>query len=376
MLTPPFCPNADCRNHTSLPFGKRWYHIAGRYETKVSGTVVRFKCLACGKTFSEQTFRLDYYVKKKLSYQRIFEHITNCGGLRATARIMGVNTQSITNRLGRIAHQGMALQAELLSGFTPSEDLVTDGFESFVSDQYQPNNIHLLVGKSSQFLFTYDFSHLKRKGRMTDYQKAERERRENAYIRERRSISHSFEEIADVVEEFAQRREGEESCLYSDKRNEYAQVLAKSQVLQALSERGLFHHLTISSELKRTIHNPLFAVNYYDRELRKDNADHVRETVRFSRNVNNALERIAVYQLYHNFFKPFRVADKELKHFTHAEMAGIPREWMQQSLEGLFTMRKFFSHVKLNWSQMRVWSRLTGNLDRFDGVYFPEYVWM
>ena len=376
MLIPPFCPNSDCSNHTALPFNKRWYHIAGRYETKAFGIVVRFKCLTCGKTFSEQTFRLDYYVKKKLSYQRIFEHITNCGGLRATARIMGVNAQSITNRLGRLARQGMALQAELLSGFTPGEDLVTDGFESFVADQYQPNNIHLLVGKNSQFLFTYDLSHLKRKGRMTDFQKAERERRERENIRTRRSISQSFGEIARMVEEYAQRRKGEVTCLYSDKKKEYAQVLAGSQVLRKLSEGGLFHHFTISSELKRTIHNPLFAVNYYDRELRKDNADHVRETVRFSRNVNNALERIAVYQLYHNFFKPYRVADKELKRFTHAEMAGVPREWMRQGLEEIFTMRKFFSHVDLNRSQMLVWSRSIGNLDRFDGGYFPKYVWM
>src|SRR6056297_3275970 len=123
MLTPPFCPNSDCRNHTSLPFTKRWYHIAGRYETKVSGTVVRFKCLACGKTFSEQTFRLDYCVKRKLSYQQIFEHLTNCGGIRATARILGVNHPAITNRIGRIARQAMALQAELLSAFTPHEHL-------------------------------------------------------------------------------------------------------------------------------------------------------------------------------------------------------------------------------------------------------------
>ncbi len=376
MLIPPFCPNSNCTNHTSLPFRKRWYHIAGRYETKVSGTVVRFKCLACGKTFSEQTFRLDYYVKRKLSYQRIFEHLTNCGGIRATARILGVNHPAITNRIGRIARQAMALQAELLSGFTPHEHLVTDGFESFVSDQYQPNNIHLLVGKDSQFLFSYDLSHLKRKGRMTDFQKAERERRERENLRERRSISQSFGEIADMVEEFALRREGKLTCLYSDKKIEYIQVLAQSQVLRKLSERGLFHHLTISSELKRTVHNPLFAVNYYDRELRKDNADHVRETVRFSRNVNNSLERIAVYQLYHNFFKPYRVADKELKHYTHAEMAGMSSKRLAQSMQGIFSMRKFFSHVKLNWSQMIVWARMTGTLDKFDGVYFPEYVWM
>ena len=378
MLIPPFCPYAECSNHTSLPFKTRWYHIAGRYHTKVYGTVVRFKCLNCGRTFSEQTFRLDYYVKKRLSYRQIFNHITNCGGLRATARIMGVNHQSITNRLMRLAHQGMALQAELLSGFTPNEHLVTDGFESFVSDQYQPNNIHLLVGKDSQFLYTFDFSHLKRKGCMTEFQKAERERREQHYIRERRTISNSFKEIADVIEELAVRRKGKgkETWLFSDMRQEYRQVLAASPVLQELSEQNLFCHITISSKLKRTIHNPLFAVNYYDRELRKDNADHVRETVRFSRNVNNMLERSVVYEMQHNYVKPFRVADQKLKHITHAEVAGMSRERIEQSMEDIFTMRKFFSHVKLNWSQMLVWTRMIGTLDKHDGVYLPKYVWM
>src|SRR6056297_3179281 len=200
MLIPPFCPYAECSNHTSLPFKTRWYHIAGRYHTKVYGTVVRFKCLACGRTFSEQTFRLDYYVKQRLSYRQIFNHITNCGGLRATARIMGVNHQSITNRLMRLAHQGMALQAELLSGFTPNEHLVTDGFESFVTDQYQPNNIHLLVGSDSQFLYAFDYAHIRRKGSMTERQKRERALREASYPRKRISISDSFRHIVLEIE--------------------------------------------------------------------------------------------------------------------------------------------------------------------------------
>lgn len=90
-----------------------------------------------------------------------------------------------------------------------------------------------------------------------------------------------------------------------------------------MSERNRFYHLTFSSELKRRILNSLFSVSCYDREVRKDNAYHVRETVRFSRNVNSALERFAVYQLYHNYFKPFRIAHKDKKLYTHAEAAGF-----------------------------------------------------
>jgi transposase-like protein len=380
MLIPPFCPNADCPYHTDPPVHEQWFHLAGTYDTKAFGTVTRFRCQSCGKTFGEQTFRLDYYAKRKLSYQQIFQHLTNCGGIRATARIFGVHHSAITNRIGRMARQSMALQAELLAGFTPNEALVTDGFESFVSDQYQPNNFNLLVGKWSQFLFGYDYSHLRRKGRMTEQQKEERKLREATYIRECRTISQSFRQIVDMVEQFAQRRaaHGEATCLYSDEKQEYPRVLAESYVLQALAKEKKFFHYTCSSKMERTTENPLFAVNYYDRELRKDNADHVRETVRFSRNVNNALERFAVYQLYHNFFKSYRVDHVEKRYYTHGEAAGIDGRLIRENLRDIFTMRRFFTHVKLklSWSQLIIWARMTGTLDKHDGVFWPKYVWM
>ncbi|MDZ7793798.1 MAG: hypothetical protein U5P10_08965 [Spirochaetia bacterium] len=48
----------------------------------------------------------------------------------------------------------------------------------------------------------------------------------------------------------------------------------------------------------------------------------------------------------------------------------------QEGLRGIFTMRKFYTHVKLNWSQLMVLARMTGTLDKFDGMYWPKYVWM
>ena len=45
----------------------------------------------------------------------------------------------------------------------------------------------------------------------------------------------------------------------------------------------------VSGKAARTKNNRLFAVNYLDREIRKDNASHVRETVQFSRNGNSRM---------------------------------------------------------------------------------------
>ena len=103
---------------------------------------------SCGTRFSSQTFSLDYGVKKKLSYQEIFHHITSSGsGIRALARLLGVTDKVITHRIGRLAirHRSSCLTPRE----TPlQEDLTADGFESFTQSQYYPNNIHLLVGKS------------------------------------------------------------------------------------------------------------------------------------------------------------------------------------------------------------------------------------
>ncbi|MDZ7794981.1 MAG: hypothetical protein U5P10_15200 [Spirochaetia bacterium] len=80
----------------------------------------------------------------------------------------------------------------------------------------QPNNIHILAGKRSQFFITFDYAHLRRKGKMTELQKDERDQRERHYIRKRISISQSFLQIVDLIEQYAQKRRF--TCLYSDEK--------------------------------------------------------------------------------------------------------------------------------------------------------------
>ncbi|MFO7850106.1 MAG: hypothetical protein R6V67_09125, partial [Spirochaetia bacterium] len=185
MLTPTFCPHRFCRYHHKAPTGERWYHIAGSYHTKAFGTVTRFRCLSCGGGFSEQTFRLDYFVKRPLSYDEISSRVTAGSGIRSIGRRLSVSHQAILNRLTRLARQALGLHAELLATLTLNEDLVADGFESFVGSQYEPDNTHILVGSRSQFLYAFDYAHLKRKGRMSDGQLIERERREAAMLHNR-----------------------------------------------------------------------------------------------------------------------------------------------------------------------------------------------
>jgi transposase-like protein len=380
MFSPPFCPHADCEFHRQGPDGQRWYSRIGFYSTKAFGAVPRYRCHSCGRSFSRQTFRLDYYVKRPLDYCELTFDMNAGSGLRALGRKLGVSHHSIINRIGRLARQSVGMSAELLFEVQSiiQENFAIDGFESFVSSQYEPNNIHLLVGTESQFLYDFDYAHLRRKGRMTEAQKIERERREQQLVRRRVSISSSFANLISSLARLLCGRLPEGACLFTDEKLEYTRVLKESPFFVHLQSLELFSHRRFSSKLPRTRYNPLFAVNYLDREVRKNNANHVRETVQFSRSVNNCLERVALFQLLHNYFKPYRIDHPEKKNSRHAEIAGIARDSIERELDRLFESRLFYSHVrgKLSHSQDLLWRRAVGNVDRYDGGYSAKYVCM
>lgn len=376
MFQPPFCPNRYCSYYHHPPQTDTWYTPKGYYHTKAFGPVPRYTCLGCGKGFSRQTFRLDYYVKHPLPYWEIVMRLTSGCGVRSAGRHLHVSHQVILNRISRLGRQAVGLQAGLLNKLRLCENLCTDGFESFAESHYQPNNIHILVGKRSQFLYGFDYAHLKRKGMMNEAQKAERDRREKRRVRERITITKSFCRLTAMIEELVETSRQRLTVVYSDEKQEYARVLRRSRRLQQLRESKRFAHIQISSRLARTLDNPLFAVNYMDRQFRKDNANHVRKTIQYSRNVNYLLERLAIYQMLHNCYKPYRVDKSRLRKVRHAQMAGIPKGHLERELADIFEYRHFLFKLTLYFSQAMVWLRMVGSVEHHCGGYWPKYVWM
>jgi transposase-like protein len=371
MFIPPFCPKKHCRHHDRSHHVLKWYTLAGFHTTKAFGKVQRYRCKSCHATCSEQTFNLDYFTKKAIDYRSLMIFLSNSMSIRAISRFYKASTGTISNRTERLSHQLIASHWILSKGMTLREDLVADGFEAFTVSQYFPENITILVGKDSQFLYSFRHMTIRRKGRMTRKQKIRRDMLNRKVAFTSNGIKKSFQSLLEALLKLWNPSCHSPLTLVTDEKTEYKSAIRSFPQLQEMMKGGLFHHVTINSRATRNRQNPLFPVNYMDREMRKDIAAYRRETVCFGRNVSAGMARMSIFAFYHNFYKPYRIRNDSQYSDTHASVAGIADAGKIKGIEqDLFRNRQFMSHLGLNEYESDIWlKRLLTPLKKS-----PEYV--
>ena len=368
---PPFCASPSCICHGRNAGSPYTQFIAwGSYSTRAFGRVRRFRCILCGTTFSEQTFRPDYYAKRVIDYDEVAQRLASCESLSAMARTHHASTDTISNRISRASRQALAFESELASFRHPHEDLAADGFESFCGSQYFPNNLTILVGSESQFVYAVDHATLRRKGRMTETQKLRRAQLDRLSRPDPGGIAKSFARVAGESLRVLSDGCRPELSLWTDEHQAYPRAIRGSPCLAALKEQGRLWHRTISSRAARTQSNPLFPVNYLDRELRKDMQEHVRETVCFGRNVNRQMERLTLYVWWHNYRKAHRTRGDPR---SHAEVAGYEPARIREGLRSIWRRRAWLSLTELTESMRDTWIRARSTPLWQGADYLPQF---
>jgi transposase-like protein len=339
MFIPSHCPNPDC-NHYMSPVGPRWYHSNGQYTTKCFGIIQRYRCNGCHTSFSPQTFSIDYFVKKHLDYQFIYTKINDGAGIRKISRDLNVKPKAVTNRINRMARNAILINQQIISQLPFNEDLVLDGLQNFCVSQFYPDNYTIVAGKDSQFVYDCDYATIRRGGTMTCRQKKRRVELERRFRAPRKSIEHSFGRVLKTISE--NRPVGEiPLILYTDEKTDYRRVLWGHREIREKMFSGQWRHHMTNSKVGRNTRNPLFSVNYIDREIRKDMASQARETVQFPRNVSDAMLRMSLYLFDHNVRKPYRINDVEKRKLKHAQVAELDEGTLETLLDGFFTRRCF-----------------------------------
>jgi hypothetical protein len=288
------------------------------------------------------------------------------------ARDFSVSVDVVLNKLSRLSRNCIGALQRLQRQLRLSEHLVADGFESFTVSQYFPCHLNLLVGNLSQLVYWFDYVSLRRKGRMSQEQRRRRRELERRFRADPTGLERSFGELYTLVSHLICDGRMLFTQLATDEHPAYHRALCKHIGLAALQQQRRFAALRVSSKLARTPSNPLFSVNYLDRQIRKDLAEHVRETVCFGRNVNRTIDRMAIYLFYHNLKKPYREAKGDLR--THAEVAGLSEREVGSICYGLYTRRAFFSRVKPEGRARKMWLREYRTPLKEKPEYRPQYV--
>ena len=365
-----FCPNSNCPNHTP-PHDSKWFDYHGSYSS--CGTArQRYRCRICRKTFSKRSLSIDYWTHRDINYLELLTLFASGFSVRGLARYFHTTTQTIQNRFTRLARNFITVVTSLHHSLKLTEDLVADGLENFCVSQDFPNNIHLLTGKKSQFLYGFNYALMRRKGRKTEVQKKRCEKIYPYVDFTRHTIKRTFKELLVQMTNIA--HQAGSFHLYTDEKKQYRLALNEDPFTCRLKAAGSFSHIAITSNEPRTVWNNLFPVNYLDREVRKDMPEYHRETVCFARNVNNSLERRCVYCFHHNFIKRYRVGVSGEER-THAEVAGVGDEAVRMIRSQVLKRRSFYHDGSVVYGGFsdELWRREVPTPLKKRSEYLPRY---
>ncbi len=199
---PRFCPRSDCPSRSSDHH--RWC-LKGRFHRACDGrTVQRFLCLECRRTFSTQTFRVDYRLKKPKLNSSLFGPFISKVTHRQAARVLGCTRSTVAHRLRllgdhcRSFHRWRLSQAAGKLGFSRVFQL--DELETFEhSRRLAPVTMPVLIERHSYFILDLKTAPLPCRGGLSESDRLRKEERERGLGRRRSGSRGAVEHCADTL---------------------------------------------------------------------------------------------------------------------------------------------------------------------------------
>jgi len=254
VFQPPRCPYRTCSKH--LEPTPEAFIRHGHYRPKCRPhPVPRFRCRACRRTFSRQTFRMDYRDHRPDLNARLFRSIASGLGLRQSSRNLRLSLRCTELKFRKIARHLRRLNLNLRAELPSGSSFQLDEFETFEGRRNtRPLTIPMLIEKQSHFIVWAESATIRPRGTMTKARKAAMAEDEKRFGRRRdcsrRSLRRTLERGAELVS-------SRKAVLFeTDQKTSYV-GLAK----EVFGSNRLVHGRT-SSRLPRTVANPLFAINH------------------------------------------------------------------------------------------------------------------
>lgn len=319
MFEPPRCPYATCLHHRSP--GRDFFVRHGSYVAAVhTDPVPRFRCRSCRRTFSRQTFRLDYRDRKPHLNVRVLMLLAGGSWFRKAARDVGLTRNNLEKKARKIFHHAAHLNCNLLrrgplrgSSLDAHRPLLLqfDEFESYETRRNtRPLTIATTIEAKSRFILAMVVAPIRPHGRMTA-----RRKEAIALDEERFGPRPHLSRLACLI---ALRRAnvfrpvGVQVELATDRKWSYPEIARA-----ALHGRRLVHRTT-SSRAPSGVGTPLFPINHVEAKARTHVGRLQREMPLASKRRRYLSQHLELHIARRNWARPRFYTDED----TPAQFAG------------------------------------------------------
>jgi transposase-like protein len=254
VFTPPRCPYRTCPQHLHPDPGDLRPH--GHYRAKCRPhPIPRFRCAACLRTFSRQTFRMDYRDHRPDLNARLFQSLASGLGLRQSSRNLRLSFRCTELKFRKIARHLRRLNLNLRTRLRGDATFQLDEFETYEGRRNtRPLSVPVLIETKTRFIVWAESATIRPRGKMTPARRRAMAEDEKHFgkrrDRSRRSLRRTLRRGAELANGSGP------VLLETDKKSSYVGLAAES------FGPGRLVHLRTSGKLARNSANPLFPINH------------------------------------------------------------------------------------------------------------------
>ena len=285
---PAFCPRFGCPSRSGAPF---CYRRRGSFQRLCDRRVVpRFRCLTCDRGFSEQTFRVNYRLKRPQLLPRFFLDRISKVTHRQSARNHACSRSTEERHFRRLSRHCKAFHrarlAEIAARGGLGEVFLLDELETYEQHRNKkPLTVPVLIERESGFVIDTRVGALAaRRARGAPRPLLRRRSESRAVVRA------AFERLRDVSPRTRPLR------VLTDRKPSYAQLLS-----ELFGDRCL-HQRTLSTR-RRDVRNPLWPINHTLARMRDNVSRLVRETWAAAKLARWLEGQLAIWTCYRNYVR-------------------------------------------------------------------------
>ena len=252
--------------------------------------IQRFRCRACKRTFSEASFSLCYYQKKRHLNGPFYELLVSGLSQRRLAKVFRINRKTVVRRflfLGLYAYDYLLLTNK----DHPKAHLVQfDDLETFEHTKCKPLSVTMAVEEGSRRILGFRVARMPAKGLLAKISRKKYGRRKDERPRAREEL---FTELKNSVEA--------DALFKSDQNPHYGAALKKHfPKAKHVTYKGQRGCVVGQGELKAGGYDPLFSLNHSFAMTRANINRLFRRTWCTTKLPERLSLHFALYALYHN----------------------------------------------------------------------------